>query len=265
VRGRNGRTCSSSAVAEALRVFGEELDSADAAQMGDSFTDIGAADALIKSSPEAFLLGVLFTQGVPAERAWAGPWHLLERLGHLDLDRLAVEREAVDDAICARPALHRFKHTMAGWVSDAAERLLVCYGGDASGIWAPGSSVAEVAERLSSFRGIGRKKAAMAVEILTRHFGVAMTGAQDGTVAYDVHVRRVFLRSGLVDRDTPEHVAAAARAACPEAPGTLDLPAWLVGRQWCRPKTPRCAECRLADVCPRRTWLSVEGVGVRRR
>jgi uncharacterized HhH-GPD family protein len=268
VHDQHGRTCSPvspSSVAEVLRAFGEELGSVDAAQVGDAFTDIESADALIKSSPHAFLLGVLFTQGVPAERAWAGPWHLQERLGHLDLERLAVERGSVDAAICARPALHRFKHTIAGWVSDAAERLLVCYGGDASGIWAPGSSVAEVGERLSSFRGIGRKKAAMAVEILTRHFGVAMTGVQDGTVAYDVHVRRVFLRSGLVDHDTPEQVAAAARVACPEAPGTLDLPSWLVGRQWCRPNAPRCAECRLADVCPRRTWLGVEGVGVRRR
>lgn len=252
-------------VAARLRSFGEELASTGSAQVGGAFTDVGDADALVKSSPEAFLIGVLFTQGVPAERAWAGPWLLRERLGHLDLERLALEREAVDEAFCTRPALHRFKHTIAGWVSDAAQRLLACYGGDASRIWAPGSSVAEVGERLSAFQGIGRKKAAMAVEILTRHFGVALTGAQDGTVAYDVHVRRVFLRSGLVGSDTPKEVAAAARAACPEAPGTIDLPAWLVGRQWCRPSEPRCDECRLGDVCPRRTWLGVEGVGVRRR
>jgi uncharacterized HhH-GPD family protein len=253
------------AVAQVLRAFGEELAETGSAQVGGTFTDVGEADALIKNSPEAFLLGVLFTQGVPAERAWAGPWMLRERLGHLDLARLAHERDPVDEAVCRRPALHRFKHTIAGWVSDAAEHLLACYGGDATAIWSSGSSVAEVGERLSAFRGIGRKKAAMAVEILTRHFGVALTGAQDGTVAYDVHVRRVFLRSGLVESDTPEEVAVAARAACPEAPGTLDLPAWLVGRQWCRPNGPRCAECRLGDVCPRRTWIAVEGVGVRRR
>ena len=253
------------AVAEVLRLFGGELAAAGSAQVGGAFTDVREADALVKSSPEAFLLGVLFTQGIPAERAWAAPWLLRERLGHLDLARLAVERDSVDEAVCRRPALHRFKHMIAGWVSDAAERLLACYDGDASAIWAPGSSVAEVGERLSAFRGIGRKKAAMAVELLTRHFGVALTGAHDGTVAYDVHVRRVFLRSGLVERDTPEEVAAAARAACPQAPGTLDLPAWLVGRQWCRPTAPRCPECRLSEVCPRRTWRAVEGVGVRRR
>ena len=263
----NGERSTSNAreVGARLREFGEELAAAGAAQVGGASTDLPEADALVKSSAEAFLIGVLFTQGIPAERAWAGPWLLRERLGHLDLVRLAGERAAVDEAFCRPPALHRFKHTIAGWVSDAASRLLECYGGDATRIWAPGSTVAEVGERLSAFRGVGRKKAAMAVEILTRHFGVRLAGAEEGTVAYDVHVRRVFLRAGLVERDTPADVAAAARLACPEAPGTLDLPAWLVGREWCRPRDPRCEACRLGDVCPRRVWLDVEGVGARRR
>jgi uncharacterized HhH-GPD family protein len=253
------------AVAARLVEFGEELAAAGAAQVGGAFTDIPEADALVKSSPVAFLIGVLFTQGIPAERAWAGPWLLSQRLGHLDLQRLAQERAAVDAAVCQPPALHRFKHTVAGWISDMAARLLDCYGGDPARIWAPGSTFAQVSERLAAFPGIGRKKAAMAVELLTRHFGVELAGAEDGTVAYDVHVRRVFLRSGLVVTDTPEAVADAARAACPGSPGTLDLPSWLVGRQWCRPVAPKCDECRLGDVCPRRVDLSVEGVGARRR
>ncbi len=250
-------------VAAELAAFGRELSDSGAAQVAGAFTDMPDADELIKASPNAFLLGVLFTQGVAAERAWAGPWLLRQRLGHLDLVRLADDREAVDAAICESPALHRFTHTVAGWISDAAARLLACYEGDASRIWEPGSSVAEVSERLSLFRGIGRKKAAMAVEILRRHFGIPLSGADEGTVAYDVHVRRVFLRSGLTLRDSPEEVRAAAAFAYPGSPGTLDLPAWLIGRQWCRPVVPRCEECRLGEVCPRRVWMNVEGVGAR--
>lgn len=251
-------------VASLLVAYGEELSAAGAAQVGGAFTDIPQADALIKSSAEAFLLGVLFTQGIPAERAWAGPWLLRERLGHLDLARLAAEPEAVADAFARPPCLHRFKRTLPRWVCASAAKLLDEYGGDPSRIWAPGSSVTDVSERLSAFLGIGRKKAAMAVEILTRHFGVELSGAQDGRVAYDVHVRRVFLRSGLADLDTPEAVEGAAARACPQAPGTLDLPAWLVGREWCRPKRPDCEACRLGPACARRTWIDVEGVGVRR-
>jgi uncharacterized HhH-GPD family protein len=254
---------SAAAVAARLVSYGRDLAASGDAQVGDAFTDISEADALIKSDPNAFLFGVLFTQGIPAERAWAGPWLLRQRLGHLDLERLARERETVAEALARRPALHRFKVTLAGWISDAAERLLECWDGDATNIWPGGAHVLEVTERLSAFQGIGRKKAAMAVEILTRHFGADLAGSECGTVAYDVQVRRVFLRSGLVDRDTPEDVAAAAAAACPAAPGSLDLPTWLVGRQWCRPKAPKCDECLLGDVCSRRVWLDAEGVGAR--
>jgi uncharacterized HhH-GPD family protein len=246
-----------------LARFGEELAREGVAQVGGAFTDIPAADAFVKSSPEAFLLAVLFTQGIPAERAWAGPYLLRDRLGHLDLTRLATERDAVDEAIGRSPALHRFKHTVAGWVSDAAARLLECYGGSASRVWSDGPSAIELMERLSAFRGIGRKKAAMTVELLNRCFGVHVRDLEGGTVAYDTQVRRVFLRSGLVDRDTPQDVAKAASAALPASPGALDLPAWLIGRQWCRPSRPLCQACRLADVCPRLVERTVEGVGAR--
>jgi uncharacterized HhH-GPD family protein len=252
------------AVAETLSAYGAELASAGAAQVGDSFTDIPEADALVKTSPEAFLLAVLFTQGVPAERAWAGPYLLSQRLGHLDLRRLASERAAVDEAVGRRPALHRFRHTVARWISDAAARLLECYGGDASALWVDSPSAIELTERLCAFAGIGRKKAVMAVEILSRHFGVEVRDVECGTVAYDVHVRRVFLRSGLADTDTPVEIERAAARACPAAPGSLDLATWLVGRQWCHPTSPDCEECRLGAVCPRFTERNVEGVGVRR-
>ena len=219
----------------------------------------------MRSRPEAFLIGVLFTQGIPAERAWRAPYLLLQRLGHLDLPRLARERDVVAEAVARPPSLHRFKHTMAGWVSDAAARLVADWEGDASLIWEAGSSAHDVTGRLMEFDGIGRKKAAMAVEILTRHFGVPLTGMEAGTVAYDTHVRRVFLRSGLVERDTFGEVVEAAARACPQAPGCIDLPAWLVGRRWCHPTRPECDACLLGEVCPRLTLRSVEGVGARTR
>ncbi len=186
-----------------------------------------------------------------------------ERLGTLDLGFLAENPEAVREAFQEPPMLHRFKETLPRWISSAASRLLAEYGGDASRIWPAGDHVVDVTERLSAFDGIGRKKAVMAVEILTRHFGIELEGRECGQVAYDIHVRRVFLRSGLVVEDSVEAIESAAALACPEAPGTLDLPAWLVGREMCRPKAPRCEECILGAVCARRVELTPEGVGVR--
>ena len=86
-----------------------------------------------------------------------------------------------------------------------------------------------------------------------------------GTGKRKTAVARVFLRSGLVDVDSREAIEAAASAACREAPGTLDLPAWLIGRETCRPREPRCDVCRLGAVCPRLVERSVVGVGARAR
>jgi hypothetical protein len=61
-------TAAQVAVARELAAYGRELAGSGAFQAGGAFTDLAAADELIKSSPEAFLLGVLFTQGIPAER-----------------------------------------------------------------------------------------------------------------------------------------------------------------------------------------------------
>jgi len=255
----------SSLVAAELLAYGRELEAFGAAQVGGAFTADSAANALLETSPNAFLLGVLFTQGISAERAWAGPYLLRERLGTLDLAFLVDHSDTVRDAVQVAPMLHRFKETLPAWICSAAEKLLAEYGGDAARIWPPGEEVGVVTERLSEFRGIGRKKAVMAVEILTRHFGVDLRGRECGQVAYDVQVRRVFLRSGLVDVDSRGAIEAAASAACREAPGTLDLPAWLIGRETCRPREPRCGACRLGAVCPRLIERNVMGVGATAR
>ncbi|MHB1135704.1 MAG: hypothetical protein ACYDHQ_05285 [Coriobacteriia bacterium] len=256
-------TPSPAAAGAALRAYGEELAQAGAAQTGGAFTDDPAADAFIKSAPGAFVIGVLFTQGIPAERAWAGPYLLANRLGHFDLARIASESDLVAAAVAAPPALHRFVKTLPGWIVSAARRITTEYAGDAAAIWPAGTPLAVVVERLRAFDGIGPKKAVMASEILLRHFGVELAGVECGSVAYDVHVRRVFLRTGLVEEDTPEAVSAAATRACPESPGVLDLASWLVGREYCHPREPRCAECRLHAACLRRVDRSAPGVGVR--
>jgi endonuclease III len=69
-------------------------------------------------------------------------------------------------------------------------------------------------------------------------------------VSVDVHVRRVFTRLGLVrDGATNEEIVYTARSLHPEFPGLMDLPVWEIGRNWCRPQRPKCAECYMHGVC----------------
>ncbi|MCK8673956.1 hypothetical protein M1M07_22960 [Rhodococcus sp. HM1] len=195
-----------------------------------SFTPDPAANQLLLDDPFAFLLGVLFDQGIPAERAWRAPYDLRVRLGHLDPARMAEDPIAVRQAIGVSPKLHRFVEKMPAWVVAAARIVTDRYDGDAGRIWADTPAAKMLRRRLTAFPGIGQKKAAMAVEILERDLGVPITDMHGSDIAYDVHVRRVFLRTGLADADELDHMVEVARTAHPDRPGQIDLPAWQIGR-----------------------------------
>ncbi|OOL30590.1 Fe-S cluster assembly protein HesB, partial [Rhodococcus rhodochrous] len=72
------------------------------------------ADALLEASPFALLMGMLLDQQVPMETAFAGPKKFADRLGGLDVHRIADADPDEFAAICARPpAVHRFPGSMA--------------------------------------------------------------------------------------------------------------------------------------------------------
>jgi uncharacterized HhH-GPD family protein len=208
------------------------------------------ARAFVLSDPFAFLVGVIFNQSIRAERAWRAPFELRRRLGHLDPGRIVADPGAVETAVAGPPALHRFVRAISGWTVAAAARVLSRYDGDAGAVWAGAPTAAELQERLERFSGIGQKKAAMAVAMLPRYLHVAIRRMDGNDVALDRHVRRVFLRTGLVEHDERGEILAAARALDPGQPSEIDFPACLVGRRWCRP-VPRCAACVLTPLCPK--------------
>jgi hypothetical protein len=60
----------------------------------------------------------------------------------------------------------------------------------------------------------------MAVLILQRDLRVPIRDMTGSNIAQDSNVRRVFLRTGLADRDGMEHMVNVARALNPSSPGT---------------------------------------------
>jgi uncharacterized HhH-GPD family protein len=238
------------AVAQALLAHGETL----AAQLKDGsiqFTPDSDANALVRDDPFAFLLAVISDMGIRAERAWALPYLLRQRLGRLSPAVLIENPEDVRAAVQQEPKLHRFVNVVPAWLVQAAQIVISEYDGDAAQLWADEPTAIELRRRLEAFPGIGQKKAAMAVEILARDLGKPLREMSGGDIAYDVQVRRVFLRTGLAELDEVGHMVAVARALCPDRPGALDLPAWDIGRRWCRPAEPDCPACPLNAVCPR--------------
>ncbi len=89
------------AVVAALLAHGRRL-AADLGGGSARFTTDDEANDLIHADPFAFLVAVICDQGIVAERAWAVPYLLRQRLGHLDPDRIGQEA----DTLWARPSQH---------------------------------------------------------------------------------------------------------------------------------------------------------------
>jgi uncharacterized HhH-GPD family protein len=244
-------------IVEALLAFAANL-KAEASGPTVEFTAIPEANALLRNDPFAFLVAVICDQGIPAERAWRAPWELQRRLGHLDPARIAAEPGAVREAIQTEPKLHRFVNTIPGWLVAAARRVLSRWDGDAGRVWAGSPDAGELQGRFEAFLGIGQKKAAMAVAILSRDLGVTVKRMDQNDVAYDIHLRRVFLRSHLAERDDRDQMIGVARALHPEQPSALDLPTWVIGRRYCDAGAPHCVPCPLTMVCAK----DVEGAAL---
>jgi uncharacterized HhH-GPD family protein len=207
------------------------------------------ADHLVRLNPFAFLVGVILSQGIPAERAFTGPLLLEDRLGHLSPWRIVEDPNQLRDAMRTRPMPHRFPDKTSDWIVGAANRVVDRLGGHTDLLWTDTPTAAQLAIRLMAFDGIGQKKAAMTVEILARDLGVPIADLSGSDIAVDVHVRRVFTRTRLAT-DRLHEIVNAARRGHPSRPGALDIPAWVVGRTWCRPQNPLCEDCPIGWACP---------------
>lgn len=223
------------------------------------FTSNELVNQLLQENSNAFLFAVLLDQGIQAERAWAGPFELKNRIGHLDPKRIAnMPLEELRSAFIEPPALHRYVDKMPLWIQLASQKLVDEFMGVAENIWLGNLKTTTVESKLRSFKGIGPKKAAMAVNLLMREKGVEMQYVPGTQVAYDIHIRRVFLRSGLCDYDDETSIQDAARDCNPADPGLLDLPTWYIGREFCRPSDPLCHVCPLTSVC-KKLPIAVQG------
>jgi len=136
------------------------------ARMMDRFREEGTLtgsaedDELICNNANAALLGMLYDQRVRAEYAFTGPHRLRERLGHLDMKRIAdMDLEELRDVFARKPAVHRFTNVMADRTQAIARILVDRDDGNAAGLWNDGADFAVIRKRLMELPGFGRMKA----------------------------------------------------------------------------------------------------------
>ena len=210
--------------------------------------------------PHAFVLACIADRQTKADIAWNLPHVICEAVGDFEFNTLRQLPESQWASVLASSG-HRLAKEMQRRLPAAVRHIGDRYGGDASRIWADGSSGAAVARRFLAFDGVGPKIAIMAANILIRDFDIALR-APKPDIAVDTHVLRVFERLGLLDtlehselgstRDKQQHrLQLRARELNPEWPGELDWPVWFVGRTWCHARfPPECEQCDMASVCP---------------
>jgi len=219
------------------------------------FTGSPEADALLNDMerfPHAFVLACVTDRQMKAEVAWRIPYELSQRLGGFSFGLLqGVSLARLRDVFSQPSPLHRFPDVMSENVYEAIQLIGGRYHGKAASIWEGRPPSAEVVLRFLGFHGVGPKIATMATNILARDFKVEFSDYYSIDVSADVHLRRVFTRLGLIsDGASVEEVIYRARALHPAFPGLMDLPAWEIGRTWCRPTNPRCDECYMLEACP---------------
>ncbi|SEB66085.1 uncharacterized HhH-GPD family protein [Rhodococcus pyridinivorans] len=144
------------------------------------------ADALLAENPLALLIGMLLDQQVAMEVAFAGPKNLADRLGGLDVYRIASADPDEFVAVCAQqPAVHRFPKSMGQRIQALCAAIVEDYDGDASALWTSGDPDGkEVLRRLKKLPGYGDQKARIFLALLGKQMGVRPEGWREAAGDY---------------------------------------------------------------------------------
>ncbi len=213
----------------------------------------------IKNDSNAFLFGLISDQSIKAEIAWSLPYNLKNRIGYFDLNKFIenFDENSFESVLKEKPALHRYPRNIAKYLLSASKLLVEKYEGKAENIW-KNQTAAIVIERLEEFKGISHKKAALGCLLLVRDFNVELLDKENINIVYDLHIRRIFLRAGFIEKDTLEDVFLAAKKIYPSFPGYLTSMFWAIGRDFCRPTSPTCFLCPIRDNCQQKIELDIK-------
>lgn len=121
--------------------------------------DEPGAEDLLRTDPNALLIGVLLDQQIRAETAFTGPYRLKQRLGHLDMQRIAeMDADAFARVFAEKPAVHRFASMMAARTQALARYVADELAGDASTLWKDDPEDQTLAARARKLPGFGPGK-----------------------------------------------------------------------------------------------------------
>jgi len=221
----------------------------------------------LKKTPHAFVIGCVLDRKVPAERAWAAPYKLKQRIGGFSFSKLRrltpddwekyLGRQD-NDPECLHVLWRNTKQGMPLCLHSAMQ-IIDDYSdgkGDARRMWTgAGLRGDDIVHRFKRIRGVGDKIANMAVRILATRFKRPIN-MKSIDVSVDVHVAKVFPRLGLVkidagtsQKDIKKIIVQKARELHPSFPAEIDRPIFMIGKQFCHKTNPNCGGCPMKRLC----------------
>ncbi len=208
----------------------------------------------LKNHPHAFVLACIMDVQISAERAWQIPSKIkngvenLKGIGSFDLNKLLKSKKEIRN-LFVKGNLHRHKNKMAERFIRGIERIDKVYKGRADRIWQGNKPSGDIVCSFLEFDGVGIKVATMAANILVRVFKIPVSDKMAIDISPDVHIQRIFKRTGLINKVNKEIVMYKARSLHPKYPGEIDPELWEIGRKFCRPSNPKCEICPLDALC----------------
>jgi endonuclease III len=227
------------------------------------------ADMLVRNItdyPHAYVLACLMDSGVDADIAWCIPYRVYMELGSFEImDLQKVEQQDYINMFSGEKKWHRYPVNKAMYFYDAVQKIVQTrfLDGDASRIWANKPSSYNVIFRFLDFKGCGFKIANMSANLLYRHFGIEFSDYSSIDIAPDAHTMRVFQRLGLTPQIENLDIAkiytiTKARELYPDFPGIVDNICWVVGREYCHPRNPKCDSCPFEHFCEKKVQVKID-------
>jgi endonuclease-3 len=185
--------------------------------------------ALIYSNPWELLVATALSAQCTDER--------VNKVTPIFFERWPSIQEAADADVTDIEEVVRstgFFRNKAKNVKAAATRIMEVYGGE----------VPKTMAELITLGGVARKTASI---VLSNAFGV-----NEG-IAVDTHVKRLAFRMGLTTKTEPTQVEKDLMPLYPKNQwGHINHYLVFYGREVCPARKPKCDECELIDICPKK-------------
>ncbi len=223
------------------------------------------AAAFLKKSDLGFLVAVQLDMGKPVWKAWTGPYLIAKSIGLKNFNPAFISKlnknTMVNILSKNRLGCRNLPHNRAANnLKELCKIIVKSYEGKASNIWEFPASFDELKENILGLPGFGIGLTNMILRdflILGMIPQIKKTAheMENLQVKPDVHVKRVFYRTGLADKENVTAALKAAKKYSSNCPMALDFAAFIIGIEYCGSK--KCYDCPLCfrknkkDLCPK--------------